>query len=118
MKNLFHLKTMIYSETNCVLLYFFTFFKNWGVYTTEIKHLPSLEELLGELRTGRELHQKNTIVAKAILTNKYKDIMFDHPGCDKNNFYVSEEDIVYLAQKIEGGPFLLFVIMTMLKMRV
>ncbi len=50
-----------------------------------------------------KLHQKNTAMAKAMFTNKYKNTVFNHPDCDNKTFYVSDEDIVFIPQKNDGG---------------
>lgn len=42
-------------------------------------------------------------MAKAMLTNKYENTVFSHPGCDKKTFYMSKEDIVFILQKKDGG---------------
>lgn len=58
---------------------------------TELKESAIAERIIGWAEDWeKELNQKNTAVAKAIFTNKYKDITFDLWDLDNSTFYVSK----------------------------
>ncbi len=131
---LLYFEMMVYSESNCAKVYFFTLFysKYYLQIWSSAWELGSwhnwvegtcchLKNYLENWWLGEELLQKKTAVAKAMFRKMYKAKTFDHPDCDNNTFFVSEEGmvfIVYSTKMMEGGPFLLFSIKRMLKMRV
>ncbi len=51
----------------------------------------------------KKRHQKNTVVAKTMFTQKYEDTVFDLPAADDIAFYMNKDDIVFISQKKDGG---------------
>ncbi len=43
------------------------------------------------------------VVAKAMFTNMYKNTVFNHLDCNNKTFYISNEDVVLIPWKKDGG---------------
>ncbi len=100
------------NNVNSIFLFLFhsnSFFRfnlqlqEWGVDTTKLKEPAITWRIIGWTKEWeKELHQKNTAMVKAVITNKYKNTVFNHPDCDNKTVYVSNEDIVFIPQKKDG----------------